>query len=89
MNILDHIKLLRPSHWVKNLFIFLPVFFGHQLTNASAVLSSFIAFVAFSLAASAVYCFNDIIDVEADRRHPVKCQRPIASGRVSITSAFR
>ena len=88
MNILDHIKLLRPSHWVKNLFIFLPVFFGHQLTNASAVLSSFIAFVAFSLAASAVYCFNDIIDVEADRRHPVKCQRPIASGRVSITSAY-
>ena len=88
MNILDHIKLLRPSHWVKNLFIFLPVFFGHQLTNASAVLSSFIAFVAFSLAASAVYCFNDIIDVDADRRHPVKCQRPIASGRVSITSAY-
>lgn len=82
------IKLMRPSHWVKNLFVFLPVFFGHQMTNPDALLAAAIACVAFCLAASAVYCLNDIIDVEADRRHPVKRKRPIASGSVSVVSAY-
>ena len=82
------IKLMRPSHWVKNLFVFLPVFFGHQMTNPDALLAAAIACAAFCLAASAVYCLNDIIDVEADRRHPVKRKRPIASGSVSVVSAY-
>ena len=82
------IRLMRPSHWVKNLFVFLPVFFGHQMTNPDALLAAAIACVAFCLAASAVYCLNDIIDVEADRRHPVKRKRPIASGSVSVVSAY-
>jgi 4-hydroxybenzoate polyprenyltransferase len=73
---------------VKNLFIFLPVFFGQQFTNPTTLLQSLVAFVAFCFAASAVYCFNDIIDVDDDRRHPVKCQRPIASGAVNISTAY-
>ena len=73
---------------MKNLFIFLPVFFGQQFTNPTTLLQSLVAFVAFCFAASAVYCFNDIIDVNDDRRHPVKCQRPIASGAVNISTAY-
>lgn len=84
----NYIQLIRPTHWVKNMFIFLPVFFGQQFTNSNALLQSLIAFCAFCLAASAVYCFNDIIDVEDDRRHPVKCKRPIASGAVNISTAY-
>lgn len=84
----NYIQLIRPSHWVKNLFIFLPVFFGQQFTNPTTLLQSLVAFVAFCFAASAVYCFNDIIDVDDDRRHPVKCQRPIASGAVNISTAY-
>ena len=84
----NYIQLIRPTHWVKNLFIFLPVFFGQQFTNPTTLLQSLVAFVAFCFAASAVYCFNDIIDVNDDRRHPVKCQRPIASGAVNISTAY-
>ena len=58
------------------------------MLDVQALIASFLAFMAFSLAASSVYCFNDIIDVEADRRHPVKCHRPIASGAVSITQGY-
>lgn len=84
---MNYISLLRPSHWVKNFFVFMPVFFGHQLTNPNALMASAVAFISFCLIASAVYCLNDIIDVDDDRRHSVKCHRPIASGAVSITSA--
>lgn len=84
----NYIQLIRPTHWVKNFFILLPVFFGQQLTNPDILLQSLVAFCAFCLAASAVYCFNDIIDVEDDRRHPVKCKRPIASGAVNISTAY-
>ena len=76
--------LYRPKHWAKNLFVFMPLFFGGAMTDVSLLLDSIVAFFAFSFAASAVYCYNDIIDVEADRRHSVKCHRPIASGRISV-----
>lgn len=82
------IKLTRPSHWVKNLFVFLPLFFGHQMQNASLLFNAIVAFFAFSFTASSIYCFNDIIDVEDDRRHPVKCLRPVASGKISIAAAY-
>lgn len=75
------IQLLRPHQWLKNLFIFLPLFFDRQLTDLDKLLAVVGAFVAYSLAASAIYCFNDIWDVEADRQHPKKCKRPIASGK--------
>jgi len=81
-------KLLRPEQWTKNFFVFLPVFFGGQLLNVYALLSCITAFTAFSLAAGSVYCFNDIRDIDADKSHPQKCKRPIASGVVSVKTAY-
>ncbi len=66
----------------------LPIFFSGQLFNISVLISGFIAFFSFSFAASSIYCLNDIIDVEEDRRHPVKCKRPLASGAVSIAQGY-
>ena len=85
---MKYIRLIRPSHWVKNMFAFMPLFFGHQLLNIPLLLNAMVMCVSFSFIASAVYCLNDIIDVEADRRHPVKCKRPIASGDVSVPTAY-
>ena len=82
------LKLMRPYQWVKNVFVFLPLFFGGLLTDLAQLLNSIIMFVAFCLAASSIYCFNDIIDVEDDRRHYDKAKRPIASGAVSIKEAY-
>ena len=80
--------LIRPQQWIKNGFVLIPMFFGGRLLNADDVIASVVTFFAFSFAASAIYCFNDIVDVEADRRHPVKCHRPIASGAVSVPTAY-
>ncbi len=82
------LKLIRPHQWLKNVFVMIPMFFGGSLLDPSDIKASVITFFAFSFIASSVYCFNDIIDVEADRRHPVKCKRPIASGAVSLKSAW-
>ena len=80
--------LIRPQQWIKNGFVLIPMFFGGRLLNVDDAIASVITFFAFSFVASAIYCFNDIIDVEADRRHPVKCHRPIASGAVSVPTAY-
>ena len=85
----DIIKIMRPKQWLKNGFVFVPAFFAGSITDVHDILASVITFLAFSLAASSVYCLNDIIDVEADRRHPVKCFRPIASGAVTVSGAGR
>lgn len=83
------IKLIRPQQWVKNTFIFLPMIFGGRaLMSALDWYSSVIAFFAFSFTASAVYCLNDIMDVEDDRRHAEKCKRPLASGAITIPQAW-
>ena len=82
------IKIIRPQQWVKNLFVFLPMFFGGSLTDVHDIINSLLTFFAFSCVASSVYCYNDIIDVDADRRHSVKCHRPIASGAVSVFQAY-
>ena len=88
MNIRYIIKVARPTHWIKNIFVFLPVFFGGALLNTTEVVAAALTFMSFSLAASAIYCLNDIIDVDADRAHPVKCKRPIASGAITIPQAY-
>ena len=80
--------LIRPQQWIKNGFVLIPMFFGGRLLNADDAIASVVTFFAFSCAASAIYCFNDIVDVDADRRHPVKCHRPIASGAVSVPTAY-
>ncbi len=82
------IRLARPRHWVKNLLVFAPLFFGLKLMQRTLFFQAILALVAFSLAASAVYVFNDIKDAESDRRHPVKRKRPIAAGDISQTAAL-
>ena len=80
--------LLRPQQWLKNGFIFIPLFFDHKLTDWYCLCSAILAFFAYSFAASAIYCLNDLIDVEADRKHPKKCKRPIAAGVISKAQAI-
>ena len=82
------LRLVRPKQWIKNFFVFVPMFFGGELFDAHSVCLAMITFVAFSLVASSIYCYNDIVDVDADRQHPVKCHRPIASGDVSIRMGY-
>lgn len=84
----DILKLIRPQQWLKNLFVFIPVFFGGALFNIQDLWASTITAVSFCLAASSIYCFNDIQDAEDDRHHPVKCHRPIASGAISARHAY-
>ena len=81
-------RLIRPKQWLKNVFVLVPMFFGGALTDGATVFASLVAFFAFCFIASAIYCFNDIIDVEADRRHPVKCKRPIALGAITMKAAY-
>lgn len=78
---------MRPYQWSKNLFIFLPVLFGHQLTNLAVILKSGYIFIAFCLTSSAIYLVNDILDVEEDKRHPEKCNRPLASRKITLLQA--
>ena len=87
MTLSSLIRLLRPLQWAKNLFVFIPMFFSGNLLNAEDWVEGAIAFVCFSMVASGVYCLNDLKDVEADRLHPTKRLRPIASGEVSVGSA--
>lgn len=77
------IALMRPHQWIKNIFVLMPLFFGGQLLDASSWKEALITFIAFSFIASAVYCLNDLCDLEADRLHPKKCKRPLASGKIS------
>lgn len=82
------LTLLRPHQWLKNLFIFLPVFFDKHLGELVYVTPVIVAFIAFCFVASAIYCFNDIYDVESDRLHPKKCKRPIALGTISKSQGY-
>ena len=81
------IRLLRPQQWVKNLFIFTPLFFNANVTDLHQLILCFYAFIGFSLVASSIYCLNDVIDVTEDRLHPEKSKRPVASGEISIHTA--
>ena len=85
--LLDLLRLMRPHQWVKNTFVFTGLLFGHAWHDAHLVAQVITAFAAFCLVSSAVYVFNDIIDVEQDRLHPKKSSRPLASGRVGIPAA--
>ncbi len=82
------LKLLRINHWIKNLYIFAPVFFSGQIINSEKLLQSLYAFFIFSFAASSIYILNDIIDVEDDKAHPEKKSRPIAAGKISKNTAY-
>lgn len=84
----DLLRLARPYQYSKNLFIFIPAFFAFQLTDIQLMIKASMAFIAFSLAASAVYIFNDWIDRHEDARHPEKSTRPLAAGRIKAPVAF-
>lgn len=82
------IESLRPKQWVKNVFVFAPLVFSLQFMNFSAWLGAVFAAVAFVCVSGTVYIFNDIFDIESDRKHPTKKTRPIASGKLSIKAAW-
>lgn len=88
MNIRPLCRLIRPQQWIKNGFVFLPIFFGRSLFDAQVWVDAVITFLAFCAISSAVYCMNDIRDVESDRCHPRKCKRPVAAGEVSVPQAW-
>jgi len=83
-----YVKLLRVEQWVKNLFVFVPLFFSGNIRNLDLLTKSIFAFIIFSLAASVVYILNDYNDIEADRKHPEKRRRPLASGAISKSKAI-
>jgi decaprenyl-phosphate phosphoribosyltransferase len=85
---LEYLKLIRPKDWAKNLFLFLPLFFGQQILDFHKVIAVSYGFIAFCCIASSIYIINDYRDREDDRKHPVKCKRPLASGAIAPASAL-
>ncbi|MEO5618357.1 MAG: decaprenyl-phosphate phosphoribosyltransferase [Candidatus Eisenbacteria bacterium] len=86
--ILALVHALRPKQWTKNLLVFAGVVFSLQLGHSELVLRAAAGFLAFSLLAGSVYLLNDLRDLEADRRHPRKKKRPLASGRLPVAVAW-
>lgn len=82
------LKTMRPKQWAKNVFLFAALVFDRKLTNVDAILHTVAGAIVFSLVASVVYIINDIADVEADRQHPIKRNRPIAAGKLPIPLAW-
>lgn len=82
------IKTMRPKQWAKSVFLFAALVFDRKLTNLDAILHTILGAIVFSLIVSVVYIINDIADVEADRQHPTKRNRPIAAGKLPIPVAW-
>ncbi|MEC9367808.1 MAG: UbiA family prenyltransferase [Pseudomonadota bacterium] len=81
------LRAMRLHQWLKNLLVFVPLIMAHRMLEPALVLDAAIAFLAFSLCASSVYLLNDLVDLPADRQHPTKRNRPLASGNMSIALA--
>lgn len=84
----DYIRLLRPKHYLKNGLVLLPLFFSGRFFERAPLRSALAGFAAFCLLSSFIYIVNDARDAEADRLHPTKCRRPIASGAVGVPAAL-
>lgn len=84
----QYLQLLRPLQWMKNVFVFAPIFFSNHLLEKDFFVPTAVVFLSLCMISSSIYCFNDLRDVEADRQHPKKCQRPIASGAVSVKGGY-
>lgn len=82
------IKEIRVYQWIKNILIFLPLILAHNFSNPEIFMKLAAAFISFSLVASFVYIMNDLLDLEADRQHPRKRKRPLASGTIHIKQAL-
>ena len=88
INFIALFKLARTHHYIKNIFIFAPLFFALKLSDFMLLKQSIIAFIAFSLTASAIYILNDFYDIETDKLHPIKKYRPLASGEIGKHQAL-
>lgn len=86
--IIDYLKLIRVKHYIKNILIFVPLFFGGLYTDVNKIFICILGFLIFSFSASIVYVLNDISDKEKDKLHETKKNRPIASGRVSEKEGY-
>ena len=82
------IQILRPSQWTKNIFVFVPLIFSKNLTHKDFLIEVLLGFLCFSLASSLVYVINDLTDIEKDKLHKIKKNRPIASGKISKSQAL-
>lgn len=89
MKIYSIIKLFRPHHYIKNFFILAPLVFSLRFTDLPALYATLLSFVLFSLLASSIYIFNDLLDVKEDRQHPIKRNRPFAKGDVKKSTAVK
>ena len=78
----------RPKHWIKNIFVFTALIFAGKFLDTKSILLAIVTFFLFSFTASSIYILNDIADFEADKKHPIKKNRPIASGKISINFAI-
>ena len=85
--IFNFIKLLRPQQWIKNGFVFIPFLFAGKMPDVAPLTKGMIVFVAFCLTASSIYILNDLSDLDFDKAHPEKKDRPLASGKISINLA--
>lgn len=83
----DLFREIRLHQWSKNLLVFVPLISAHRLSDRGELWTTFLGFIAFGLCASAGYVFNDIVDLKADQAHPIKKNRPVASGKVSLWGA--
>lgn len=81
---MKYLKLLRLKHSIKNILIFLPLFFCGKMLSTALFSRAILAAMAFTCACSFVYILNDLRDIEKDRKHPVKCKRPLASGAIPV-----
>ena len=84
---MDLLRLMRPHQWVKNSFVLTGLIFGHAWHSPTLVIQAFTAFAAFCLISSTIYVINDIIDIEEDKHHPTKRNRPLPSGKLTISTA--
>ena len=82
-----YFKLLRVEQWVKNLFVFIPLFFSGKIFETTQLFETIFSFIIFSFTASSIYIINDYSDIGSDRAHPEKCRRPLASGAISVGRA--
>ena len=89
LNLLRHyLQLLRPHHWIKNILVLVPLFFGRYFLDPSHIIGAVFGFICFSLLSSIIYIFNDIRDLEKDRLHSIKCHRPLPAGKITVSNAI-
>lgn len=84
----EYIRLLRVKHYIKNFLVFIPLFFSGQIFDIDKIIRASLGFVAFCLVSSAVYILNDYKDIEKDKNHPKKKNRPLASGKIKPRTAL-